>query len=260
VTMKSAGEAFYGQQDQAVREVWGEWGSGPWKVRTTLAERWNNVNRDPFRPRITTTEQRTALTLQPEGGPAFTVSYAHAASASSLEPAGTAATRNLSDTLEASVAVMRAGWNAKLFSAYSLVSDRLGDADTAGLTHGLQASYRPTTLVTIAPSLSFREDRQRWSGGLIDTPSASLSLTYAPRQAMTLTAFGLYTRAHSTDGLVNTSTYNLKSVLTWTTFQTAGLTTAISFDAGYTAALDEAPAGRSTEDLSGLVRVQLVNY
>jgi hypothetical protein len=255
---RSAGDAFYGQQDQAAREVWGEWGTGLVRLRTTVGERWDNINRDPSRPRITALEERASLSLVPVNWPQVMISYVHGTSTSSLEPAGTAPIRNLSDALEAAVSLARGRWDARLFTNYALVTDRQVMNGSIGVTHGMQATYRPTARLSLTPAVTLREDQQRWSGVQTETPTASLSLVYEPRKTLKLTAFGLYSRAHSSDGLINTSTYRLKSVFTWTSFETAGWATTISLDAGYTALLDGVDPGRSNEDLSGLVRLQLV--
>lgn len=259
-SMRSSGEAFYGQADQASREVWAEWGMEWLALRSSLSERWDNVNHDPLRARFRTLEQRTAVTLGRPTETSMMVSYARGLTGSSLEPVGTPSVRTVNDIVEASLGYTRSNWNARIFSSYALVSDRLGSSDSQGVTHGLQASYRPNGRVTIAPALSFREDQQRWSGTQIETPAASLSLSYVPQPAFNVTAFGLYSRAHSSDRLIDSNTYKLKSVLTWTALRTQGWTTALSFDAGYTASVDNSPTGRSTGDLSGLVRVQLFDY
>jgi hypothetical protein len=260
-TFQSAGDAVYGQRDQAAREVWGEWGAGIMKVRSTVTQRWDNINGDPTRARNTLLEQRTALSLAPTPQlPTVTLVYARGSSATSAEPLGMAPSRNLNDMVEAALSVKRPQWDARLFSNYTLVTDRIGDADSRGTTHGIQGTYRPSDELTIAPSLSLREDQQRMSGVQIETPTASLSLTYAPRKSFNWTAFGLYSHAQSSDRLINSNTYKVKSVFTWSALDRAGLNTTISLDAGYSASIDESPTGHSTEDLSGLVRVQLVGF
>ena len=126
------------------------------------------------------------------------------------------------------------------------------------LIHTLDASYLPAPEISIEPTLSFTEDRG--PGPQMKTPSAALSLIYAPRAAFNVTAQGLYSRTQSSDGLLNSSEYQLKSVFTWSSFRTIGLDSTLSLDAGYKAAVDNLRPVTPVEDLSGILRLQLHGF
>jgi len=111
--------------------------------------------------------------------------------------------------------------------------------------------------LTIVPSLSLHKDQQRLSGVQIETPSASVTFTYSPSTAFRLTAFGSYSKTQSSDGLVDYNLYRMASALTWTCHETTKLRTILSFNASYTSSLDVVQVSRSTEDISGLLRVQV---
>jgi hypothetical protein len=253
-----AGEGFAANQDQASREVWGEWRVGVVRFKTALTERWNNIDKDPRRARLVGTQEKAILAIAPPAWPELTFSYARDFSSSSFEPAGVALQRTLIDTVEAALSYARARWNARLLSVYSLNTDLLRtDGRTVGLSHSLSGSYRPTQYVTIAPSVSVREDQQRWSGARLETPSVSLRLTYALNTAFNMTAFGSFSKTYSSDGLVDSRTSTMSSAFSWTYWETAKLRTTLSLDASYTTSIDNVQPALSVEDLSGLFRVQL---
>ena len=257
ITYRTAGKYFVNLPDQATREVWGEWGVGVARIRSSFTETWNNVEKDPTRSRLTQTQERVSLAIAPPAWPELSLAFARSSIASSLEPQGVLPQRNQVDTVEGALSYTSATWTTKLSSLYSLNSDRLrGGAETVGLTHALSGSYRPTTSLMIAPSLSWREDWQRWSGVQIDTASASLSLSYTPSTEFTLTTVGSWSQAHSSDQLVDRRAYNAKSVFTWT-YQGGLVRRSLSFEAGYAHSLDAINRALSTEDLSGLLRLQV---
>ena len=126
------------------------------------------------------------------------------------------------------------------------------------LTHTLGASYLPGPELTVAPTVSFKEERR--PGTQVETPSVALALIYAPRAAFNITAQGLYSRTQSSDGLLKSNEYQLKSVFTWSSFRTIGLDSTLSLDAGYKAAVDNLRPVTPVEDVSGMVRLQLHGF
>jgi hypothetical protein len=256
VNYRTAGQGFANQSDQTSREIWGEWGLGMVRFKTMVGENWTNLERDPGRPRLTGTRQTASLALAPPSWPEFNLSYARSSSASSFEPTGVAPQRTITDTLEAAVAYVKQRWKARLFTAYSFNNDLLqNNGDSIAMTHGFSTSYLATDHVTIAPSFSFKEDDQRWSGVRLITPSASLALTYAPNKTLDLRAFGSFSRTRSSDGLIDTSNSKLTSALTWMYIETRRLRSTLSIDASYTASQDLIQS-RSLEDVVGLLRLQ----
>jgi hypothetical protein len=253
-----AGGGYVMSQDQAIREVWGEWNIGMIHVKTALTERWDNIDKDPHRIRLTGAQGKTTMAIAPPRWPELMISYARDASWSSLEPSGVAPQRHLIDTVEAALSYVKPTWTARLLSAYAFDSDQLRvTGETVGLTHAISGFYRTTNRLTIAPTMSLRTDQQRWSGVRLETPSASLAVTYAHSPAFNLTAIGSFSQTRSSDGLVDNSTSKMSSVASWTYFKTPRLRTILSVDASYTTLLDAIQSARSTEDLSGLLRVQL---
>lgn len=256
-SFRIAGTGFTSLQDQANREVCGEWQWGLARFRSSLSETWNNLENDPRRPRLTQAQGRLALTIAPPSWPELNLSYARSTSSTSLEPNASAAHRSESETLEAALSHGGATWSSRLSTLYSITTDRLHPGvETVGQSYGWSGTYRPTSALTIGPSLTLREDLQRWTGVRLDTPSASLSVSYVPDPVINLSAFGSYSHSQSSDNLVDSTSYKAKTVLSWTSESRSWLRQTLLFEAGYANALDAVHA-RVTEELSGLVRLQL---
>ena len=101
-----------------------------------------------------------------------------------------------------------------------------------------------------------RADR-RWSGTRLHTPSASLGFTYVAHAAFKNGDLRLYSRTKSSDGLVDSRISRMTGMLTWVCSHTPTLHTTISLDASYTTWMDAVQPSNSTEDLSGLLRIQI---
>jgi len=180
LTYRSAGKTFATLQDQALRELWGEGRYGILRLRVSQSETWNNVDREPSRARLRQVTDRMLLAIARPNWPELTLSYSRGISSSELEPASVLPVRNRMDTLEGALSYGRGDWTAKLSSTYSLTGDLLNPAiQTEGLLHAVSGSYRPVPSLTLAPSVTFREDRKRWSGVRSMVPAAALSLTAA---------------------------------------------------------------------------------
>ena len=68
----------------------------------------------------------------------------------------------------------------------------------------LTAAFRPSTTLTISPTLAYREESQNWSGIRIHSPSASVALQYRQSPEILISAMGNYAGTRSTDGLIDT--------------------------------------------------------
>jgi hypothetical protein len=255
-SFREAGSAFLNLQDQAQREVWAEWQWGIARLKGALSESWNNLDKDPRRSRLSQSHQRLTLMLAPPSWPELTLAYARGASASSSEPNGTAVQRGESETVEAGVSYAAGAWSTRLSSGYLVTGDLLRPGtETIGQSYSWTGSYRPTQTLSITSALGLREEHRQWSDVWLDTPTASVSLSYDPAQDMHLSALGSFNHTESTDHLVDNTAYAARSALSWTTLHSA-LRETLTFEAGYSHALDAVRA-RSTEELSGVIRLQL---
>ncbi len=259
LTYRSAGAAFLGVRDQALREVWGEWQVGFARWRISRTETWNNLAKVPSRARLLQDQRKASLILAPASWPELSLSYGRTAFSSALEPAGRARQRSHLDTFEGAFSIRGPVWTARLASRYSLHTDDLRSGlNTAGFVHAFSGSYQPDARLAIVPNLTLREDRQTWSGVRISTLAAALSVNYALDREFNFTTSTSYSETRSADRLVDSSTFSAKSVVAWNFQMASAVRCALSFEVGYKNVLDAIHPAVSMEDLYELIRVQLV--
>ena len=256
INYRSAGKAFFNSPDQTVREMWGEWGMGIAKLRSSSGQTWNNVDLDPTRARIQHTFNRIGLAVAKPAWPELSLTYTRSALASSFDPSGSIPQRSQSNSMEAALSYAGLTWNARLSSSYILTNDETrGGSQSTAFAQTLVATYRPMNTLTLAPTLSYRTETQSWSGATIQTPMASLSLLYKQSQRLLVSAMGGYTSTSSSDGLIDTNSIVGKGMFALHLDPIYGHPTTISLEAAYTNTTNRTVAGLDTEDLSGLVRI-----
>lgn len=256
INYRSAGKAFFNSPDQTVREMWGEWGVGIAKLRSSSGQTWNNVDLDPTRARIQHTFNRIGLAVAKPAWPELSLTYTRSALASSFDPSGSIPQRSQSNSMEAALSYTGLTWNARLSSSYILTNDETrGGSQSTAFAQTLVATYRPMNTLTLAPTLSYRTESQSWSGATIQTPMASLSLLYKQSQRLLVSAMGGYTSTSSSDGLIDTNSIVGKGMFALHLDPIYGHPTTISLEAAYTNTTNRTVAGLDTEDLSGLVRI-----
>ena len=255
---RSAGQAFLNGPDQALREVWGEWKTGWTTLRSAIGEQWNNVAGDSTRSRLEQTYGRVDLAWKRPTWPVITLTYAHNSLNSALEPLGIAPQRSHNHTLESAVVYNGMGWNARLASSYILGSDLLrGGAETTVRMQMLTAAFSPLNILTISPTLGYREEVQDWSGVRTHSPSASVALQYRQSQQVLISAMGNYAGTRSSDGLIDTEQVGGKGRLAWDFQRAQTWTTLISLEAGYSRMTNHVTPVDGREDISGLLRLVL---
>ena len=256
INYRSAGKAFFNSPDQTVREMWGEWGVGIAKLRSSSGQTWNNVDLDPTRARIQHTFNRIGLAVAKPAWPELSLTYTRSALASSFDPSGSIPQRSQSNSMEAALSYTGLTWNARLSSSYILTNDETrGGSQSTAFAQTLVATYRPMNTLTLAPTLSYRTETQSWSGATIQTPMASLSLLYKQSQRLLVSAMGGYTSTSSSDGLIDRNSIVGKGMFALHLDPIYGHPTTISLEAAYTNTTNRTVAGLDTEDLSGLVRI-----
>ena len=256
INYRSAGKAFFNSPDQTVREMWGEWGVGIAKLRSSSGQTWNNVDLDPTRARIQHTFNRIGLAVAKTAWPELSLTYTRSALASSFDPSGSIPQRSQSNSMEAALSYTGLTWNARLSSSYILTNDETrGGSQSTAFAQTLVATYRPMNTLTLAPTLSYRTESQSWSGATMQTPMASLSLLYKQSQRLLVSAMGGYTSTSSSDGLIDTNSIVGKGMFALHLDPIYGHPTTISLEAAYTNTTNRTVAGLDTEDLSGLVRI-----
>jgi hypothetical protein len=257
---RSAGKAFFNTPDQTVRELWGEAQWGITKFRSVVGEMWNNVDLDPSLSRTEQRYSRIGLALAKPSWPELSLTYARNFSTATIVPVGFLPERTRSNSLEGAVAYSGLNWNARLASSYIVMADerRLG-AKTVALAQTMSGLYQPITTLTIMPVLTYRTERQEWSGVGIHTPMASLSLQYKQSQRLLVSAMGGYTSSRSSDRTTNSESIVSRGLFAFQLDPIYGRAAMLSFEAAYTNSMNHASPGLDTEDISGLLRLLIAS-
>jgi len=255
---RSAGQAFLTGPDQAMREVWGEWKVGWMTLRSTIGQQWNNVAEDSTRSRLEQTYERIGLAWKRSTWPELTLTYARNSLNSTLDPLGIIPQRSLNHTLESALAYTGMSWDARLASSYIFGSDLLrGGAETMMRMQVLTAAFRPLNMLTISPTLRYREEARSWSGVRINSPSAAVALQYRQSQQLSISAMGNYAGTRSSDGLIDTEQVGGKGIIAWDLPRLRAWTTLVSLEAGYNRITNHVTPSANTEDISGVIRFMI---
>lgn len=255
---RTAGEAFYNEPDQSLREAWGEWKHGVTTVRSAIGRQWNNMAGDPNRTRLDQNYTRIGLSLEKALWPRLVVNYTQNTLNNAPDRIGLATQKINNHSLEATLKYDSATWNAGLTSSYIFGADLLHNgSDNLVKLQTVTASLRPLNTLTIIPTLGFRTEQQEWSGVRTDSPSASLSMNYKQSQQLLVTAMGNYSDVRSSDRLVDTKNIGGKGILAWDIQQSRGWTTLISLEGGYNLQTNRVMSSAETQDISGLLRFVL---
>lgn len=258
MTYRTSGQAFFNGPDQALREVWGEWKSDWTTIRSTVGQLWNNVAGDSTRSRMEQAYGRVGLAWNRPAWPDLNLTYTNSSLSSTLEPLGVTPQRLHNHSLEAALAYNSMRWNARVASSYILSNDLLrSGAATNVKMQMLTASFRPLNTLTIAPTVTYREELQEWSGVRINSPAATLALQYQQSQQLLFSATGNYTSMRSSDRLIDTANVGGKGILAWNFQQSQAWATMIAFEAAYNRLTNRVTPSADTEDISGLVRFVL---
>jgi hypothetical protein len=122
----------------------------------------------------------------------------------------------LTRTTATSFYLSKPSWNAVWSSSYSTVANNEHlDIKTLAFTNGLSFAYRFTSLLTLEPNVSFKQEWAPITGLKTDTSSAGLGLTYTPSRDLRLIGRAFYARDSSEDALRAGSIVNAAMGLNW---------------------------------------------
>ncbi|MBD0316682.1 MAG: hypothetical protein ICV75_08315 [Nitrospiraceae bacterium] len=255
--LREAGSAFHNGPDQAQREVWGEWKHGLATVRSALGDQWDNVTGDPTRSRTMQQYAKVGVSISKQASPTLDLTYSRNAVSSTLAPIGIAPQQKNNHTVEAALGYGTDRWKARVASSYSLETDLLRQGDNRVKTQTVTASFRPLDILTIAPTLGYRAERQDWSGARIDSPSVSLAMNYQQSQQLIISALANYSETRSSDRLIEMEQLGGKGIVAWDLQQSREWSTQLSVEGGYHRQLNLTTPSAQQEDLSGLLRLVL---
>ncbi|WP_447987205.1 hypothetical protein [Nitrospira sp. Nam74] len=253
---RTTGAAFGQLPDQGLQEVWSEWSSTILKVRSGITQRWDNLLKDPTRPRNNTLEHRTGITLAKPDWPQLNLSYIHDDYGTSLIPENTARTRTGVDRYETSLQFTRHAWSGKITSSYFTATDLQQAMRTSGQTYALQIDYRPSDRLAITPIVSLRQDYRPSSAALVNTQSASLNVSYGVMRGVQWNTGGSFASMTSDNQTIKGESSRVKTSLTWLWKETATARTTLTLDAGFSEDVDRVTSIVTTKG-EALFRLQI---
>jgi len=122
----------------------------------------------------------------------------------------------LTRTTATSFYLNKPSWNAALSSSYSTVANNESlEQKTLAFTNGLSFAYRFTSLLTLEPKVTFKQEWAPITRLKTDTSSAGFGLTYAPSRDLQLIGRASYARDSSEDPLRAGSIVNAATGLNW---------------------------------------------
>jgi len=110
---RKAGQAFYQESDQDLREAWGEWKNGAIAIRSAVGQQMNNVGGDPTRARVEESYNQVGVSWSKPAWPHLTLTYSQNVQSSTLVPIGAAPQKANNHTVEAAFGYTGAVWDTK---------------------------------------------------------------------------------------------------------------------------------------------------
>jgi hypothetical protein len=207
------------KDDQEGVEIWGEKNIGSIGLKTFFSRFWDNVDRDPARPRMLThkygLEMKYKMDLLPV---CLFFSHFSEKSEDTFEIESSEYHGEQKKTYKSSLQY-HAGkaFDVTASSSYSLSQDLFDpNKETQSFRHKISSSINPASDLTITPALSFGEYRDLWDGEQRENPSASLSISYSRIfNVVDLFLRGRYSQTKNTDRSLDTERLNTSIGLSW---------------------------------------------
>ena len=257
MTYRTADQTFSQAPGQEQREAWGEWKNGAMAIRSAVGQR-SQLDADATGNRVQQSYSRIDVLWGKPAWPHLALKYAQNAASNTIDPLSLFPQRTDHHRVEAAVGYGGAMWKASLASSYGLETDLMNHgAESQVKTQSITASLRPHETLTITPKLGYRAEQQEWSGGRIDSPSASLSMNYTQSPRMNFTATGNYSGLRSTDKLIELDSIGGKGIVSLELEPVKDWKPQLSLEGGYNLQVNRLMPSAQTENLSGLLRLVL---
>jgi hypothetical protein len=253
------------QRDREGTEVWVAQRIGLLRLKVSQSDLTDNVDRNPIVPRTNRTQTAVSAQITPPGWPMLALIYG----TGDLERTwltGEGRTRSVErqsfDSLAASVYYSRSAFDVSGSSTYAASRDLGGaDREMTSLYHDLTLTLRPTSTVTVMPSVSTGVDRYEWSAVQYQTASLSLLLTYRPTASRwNVWTLGAYSASSTTDRTVDGRSMSLSGGLAYGLGSMLGGQASVSVEAGYDRYVDGVYANGSSRGAFGLVLLKVTSF
>jgi hypothetical protein len=252
-------------KDREGHEIWVAQRFGAVRFRLASSELTDNVDRNPALPRTTKDEGAVTTELALSGWPVLGLTFASGdATRVRLTPEGRdrPPERHEFESLTAS-AYYHGGprWNLTASTTFWR-SRHVGrvDDDMAMLSQDLGLTLKPLEAFTVTPTLHLARERYASSGLGIESGTAGLTLTYAPRASRwSASSFVGYSATRARDASTDGRSLNVTGAIT------CGLGrwlpgASVSFEAGYDQYVDVAVPESASRAVSAFVFIRLARF
>ena len=258
MSFRNAGQGMNQQAEHDVREAWSEWSIGTLALRSAIGQQWTHLQGDAAQDRAKQSYNRIDVSWKKGAWPHLAFSYGQNTASHTMDPLNFYPQRASPHSLEAAVGYSGGIWDAKLASRYGIETDLLNHgAESQVQTQTVTASLRPIPILTLTPAFGYRAERPEWSGTRIDSPSASLTMSYQQSQRLSFTAVGNYFGLRSTDKLIDLDNIGGKGVVSWELEPLRAWKPQFSLEGGYNLQVNRLMPSAQTENISGLLRLVL---
>jgi hypothetical protein len=243
--------------DQDRKDVWSEWRHDVTTGPTAAGRQPGAGEASPVLARLEQPSGRVGLSWSRPSFLDLHVTYARNAFNSLPDPLGIAPQLKDHHMVEAALGYAGAAWNARLASSYSLETNLLSNGDNRVKAQTMTVAFHPLDVLTIAPTLGYREEQLEWSGVRMESPSVSLAMNYQQNRRLLITALGNYSGMRSSDRVIEMEMVGGKGILAWNVQQSRRWTTVLSVEGAYNRHTNLAVPSPQMEDLSGLLRLMV---
>ena len=168
---------------------------------------------------------------------------------------------SLTKTAATSFKWNQGGWSALFLSSYSITGQNdVGIDKTTAFSNGLSIAYRPTSFLTIEPSLNLKEEWSAVTGLKTETPSGGIALVSNVFRDVSLTGRASFARGFSEDPLKETSLMNTAASLNWRLGRSFLGDQALSFQFEYNHQLNASPMAPPPSGFNGMIQWKLAGF
>lgn len=207
------------KSDQEGLEIWGEKKFGPIGLKSFFSRFYDNVDCNPKQTRMLNKEYGLEMKYKMDSLPIyFSVSHSRGKSESTIEPDSSEYQGKQKKTYGGSLYYYGGkAFNMTASSSYSPNQDLVDQNKvTESFWHEISATVRPTSYITITPTISYGEYRYLWYGERTENPSASLSVSLSKLfKTVDIYFWESYSGMRGTDGYQDDMMFNTALGISW---------------------------------------------
>lgn len=125
------------------------------------------------------------------------------------------------------------------------------------VSHSIIGTLQSSPALTIEPALNLRRYQQQWTGVRVESPSATLGLTYTPNRMWSYRLDGGYTETLFAGGGSRLNTFTANSGVTLRLNETRSTGPSLSLDTTYSQTTEAYQTSDPLKSIGGMLRLQV---